>query len=411
MKIFIMMSWRNLWRHRRRSVVVISSIGVGIFSMIFSMGFMNGMNVQMVENTISTSLGHVAVHKKGFQDNMKLENNFIADDAIYKALREAPAVVAFAPKIKVQGMVRSSETSRGVLIIGIDPEKEKKISKIYDYTSKDEGSAFLDDMAADEVLISKAMAGKLDLVVGDRLVLMVQDKHREIIGEGLMVKGIFESPVDSFDKYVVFVGLKKLQEVTGLGDGISELTVLVKNKDRVRATRDYIRNALKDRNLEVLSWQDMAPNLVRAIALFDMIMYIFFAIVFVTVIFSVANTLIMAILERFHEIGVMKSIGTRPSWIFFMIMFEAVNLGFVGLAMGILAGVGITGLLGFTGIDFSFYMESMRTWGTGSIIYPAIKILDLIVAVIIVLLTTVIAALYPAVKAARIRPLEALHFI
>ena len=411
MKIFIMMSWRNLWRHRRRSVVVISSIGVGIFSMIFSMGFMNGMNVQMVENTISTSLGHVAVHKKGFQDNMKLENNFTADDAIYKALREAPAVVAFAPKIKVQGMVRSSETSRGVLIIGIDPEKEKKISKIYDYTSKDEGSAFLDDMAADEVLISKAMAGKLDLVVGDRLVLMVQDKHREIIGEGLMVKGIFESPVDSFDKYVVFVGLKKLQEVTGLGDGISELTVLVKNKDRVRATRDYIRNALKDRDLEVLSWQDMAPNLVRAIALFDMIMYIFFAIVFVTVIFSVANTLIMAILERFHEIGVMKSIGTRPSWIFFMIMFEAVNLGFVGLAVGILAGVGITGLLGFTGIDFSFYMESMRTWGTGSIIYPAIKILDLIVAVIIVLLTTVIAALYPAVKAARIRPLEALHFI
>jgi len=411
MKIFIMMSWRNLWRHRRRSVVVISSIGVGIFSMIFSMGFMNGMNVQMVENTISTSLGHVAVHKKGFQDNMKLENNFIADDAIYKALREAPAVVAFAPKIKVQGMVRSSETSRGVLIVGIDPEKEKKISKIYDYTSKDEGSAFLDDMAADEVLISKAMAGKLDLVVGDRLVLMVQDKHREIIGEGLMVKGIFESPVDSFDKYVVFVGLKKLQEVTGLGDGISELTVLVKNKDRVRATRDYIRNALKDRDLEVLSWQDMAPNLVRAIALFDMIMYIFFAIVFVTVIFSVANTLIMAILERFHEIGVMKSIGTRPSWIFFMIMFEAVNLGFVGLAAGILAGVSITGLLGYTGIDFSFYMESMRTWGTGSIIYPAIKILDLIVAVIIVLLTTVIAALYPAVKAARIRPLEALHFI
>jgi ABC-type lipoprotein release transport system permease subunit len=155
----------------------------------------------------------------------------------------------------------------------------------------------------------------------------------------------------------------------------------------------------------------MAPYLVSAVKLFDIIMYVFFMIVFITVIFSVANTLIMAIMERFHEIGVMKSIGTRPSWIFNMVLFEAINLGIVGLVAGIVVGVAITGLLAISGIDLSFYAESMRVFGTGSVIYPAIKTLDIVVATLIVLITTIIAALYPALKAARIKPLDALHFI
>ncbi len=261
------------------------------------------------------------------------------------------------------------------------------------------------------MLISQSLARKLDLAVGDRLVLMVQDLHNEIIGEGLVVTGLFESPMESFDKYTVFVGLKKLQRITGLGGAISGLTLLLADKDRILPERNRLRKALQGRGLEVLSWQDMAPNLVKAVALFDAMMYIFFAIVFATVIFSIANTLIMAVMERFHEIGVMKSIGTRPSWVFAMILFEAVNLGLVGLAAGIASGLALTWILGLTGINLSFYMESMRTWGTGSVIYPAIKPADIAVSAIIVFTTTLAAAIYPALKAARIKPLDALHFI
>ena len=140
-------------------------------------------------------------------------------------------------------------------------------------------------------------------------------------------------------------------------------------------------------------------------------MFIFFSIIFITVIFSVANTLIMSIMERFHEIGVMKSIGTRPKWISFMVIFEAINLGLVGLAAGIGAGLIFIYILSINGLDFSFYMESMRIWGTGNIIYPFIKIRDIIMAFIIVFITTIIAAIYPAIKAARIKPLDALHFV
>ena len=151
--------------------------------------------------------------------------------------------------------------------------------------------------------------------------------------------------------------------------------------------------------------------MLRAIKLFDMTMYIFFSIIFVTVVFSVANTLIMAIMERFREIGVMKSIGTRPAFIVAMVIFEAVNLGFVGLAAGMIFGELFILIFSFTGIDFSFYSESMRTMGTGNIIYPTLKTADIAISALIVLVTTVLAALYPAFKAARIKPLEALHYV
>ncbi len=391
--------------------MVITSVSLGIFAMILSMAFINGMNEQMVENTISTSLGHVAIHGFGYQKNMKLQNSFSPGRDISDALEGDRDVLGYAPRVKVKGMIRSSESSRGVIVVGIDPGRERKISRIDEYTSRDEGSGFLDDPSADEVLISRVLAKKLDLVVGDKLVLMIQDRENQIVGVGMTVRGVFQTPIETFDKFVVFAGLHKLQEITGLGDRLSEYTILVKDRNAVDRIRDDLIGRIGRKGLEVLSWKDMAPNLVSAIKLFDSMMYIFFGIIFLTVVFSIANTLIMAIMERFHELGVMKSIGTRPSWIFLLIMLEALQLGFVGLMLGVAAGWVTAGILNITGIDLSFYKESMRVWGTGSLIYPTIKSMDILVASLIVLMTTVLAALYPATRAARIKPLEALNYL
>lgn len=411
MKILLMLGWRNIWRNKRRSLVVISSIAFGIFAMILSMGFMNGMNGQMVENTIRTSLGHIALHRRGFQDTMKLRYNFRPTDAIIKAVTGNPEIPGYSPRITMEGIIRSSETSCAVTITGIDPEKEKKITGIYTYTVRTGGSRFLRGDDTSPVMVSTTLADKLGLVPGDRLVLMFQNKSKEIVGLGMTITGLYRTPVESFDRFMVFTTLSLLQKETGMGENITGIHIQIHHSRAVDRVKAALIDKLNDRSLEVLSWKDMAPNLVSAVKLFDQMMYIFFGIIFIVVIFSIANTLIMAIMERFHEIGVMKSIGTRPLWIFTMIMIEAVFLGIVGLVAGLIIGSAVTALLSATGIDFSFYMESMRTWGTGSIIYPSVKPMDIAAAVSIVMITTILAALYPAVKAARIRPLEALHFV
>ncbi len=420
MKIFILISWRNLWRHKNRSLVVIFSISIGILAMIFSMSFMNGINQQMIENTINTSLGHIAIHRKGFQDTLKLKYNFSADNKLHKILSEAKEtkkITAYAPRVKLQAMVRSAEASQGIMVIGIEPEKEKQVSMLETYTDKNNNSQFLEKNDKNSVLISKTLAKKLDLRIGEKMTLMIQKEkttnHQEddIIGIGLKVKGVYQTPVESFDKYIIFTNISLLQATANLKKNISEITILLKDKKDVDNIKNSLIKKINNQALEILSWKDMAPNLVSAVKTFDQMMYVFFMIIFITVIFSIANTLIMAIMERFHEIGVMKSIGTRPGKIFFMIMFEAINLGIIGLIIGLGAGILLNSGLSYTGINLSFYMESMRAWGSGSIIYPMVKLMDIFVAIVIVLSVTILAALYPAIKAARIKPLEAVNFI
>ncbi len=408
---FMLIAWRNMWRQRRRSLVVISSMAVGIFAMIFSIGFMNGMTLQMVENTINTTLGHISVHHEGYRQSMKLKYNFSPEERYYHALEGTKGVVAYAPRVKIKGMISSSETSRGIMLVGIDPARERAVSSIGDYTITDNGGRFLNDPSSDDLLISKTLAEKLDLRVGERAVLRVVDENSEMTGVALTVAGLYESPVEAFDSFVVFTGINRLQEITGLGNNISEIIVRTKNRDAVDGVKKRLVGSITAPGLEILTWKEMEPSLVSYIKLQDKIVYIFFLIMFITVIFSIANTLIMSIMERFHELGVMKCIGTRPSHIFFMVIFEAINLGMVGLIAGLAITVPLVIILGITGIDFAFAVDAMRKWKIGTTIYPLILIKDIVAATAIVLITTVVASLYPAVKAARIKPLEALHFI
>ena len=411
MLLYIRLSWRNIWRNKRRSLVVISSIGSGVFLMLISMGFVNGINYQMIDNTISTSLGHVSIHRKGFHDNMKVSYSFNPGSGIYRGLEETPWITGWAPRVKVQGIVRSSEASQGVMITGIDPDRERGVSEIYNYTVKTGGSEFLESSGAADLLISEQLAEKLDVITGDRIVIMLQDSRDGIVGEALTVKGVFRSPIDSFDKYVIFTGIKKLQSVAAMNSRVSEISIRTATRDEAAGVKAKISGFIGDPEISVLSWQEMAPSMVSAIRLYDAMMFIFFGIIFTTVIFSVANTMIMAVMERFHEIGVMKCIGTRPLNVFIMIVAEAVNLGLGGMAAGLCAGILFNGVLGVTGLDLSLFSESMRIWGTGSVIYPFIMLKDLAASAVIVFLTALIAACYPAYKAARIKPLEALNYL
>lgn len=412
MKTYIKMSWRNLWRHKRRSLVVISSITVGTFFMITSMGLMNGVNNQMIENTIKTSLGHISIQKKGFNDYMKLKYSFTPDDPLWKTVENEAGISGCAPRVKLQGMIRSSEASRGVLIVGIDPEREKSVSNIYEYTEKSDESGYLKPTDDNSMLISKSLAKKLNIRSGERVVLMLQDINNEISGTGFIVKGYYVTPIDTFDQYVVFTTINKLQSITNLKSNISEINIALKNSKDVDSVKESLIKKLKTENLDVLSWKDMAPYIVNAVMLFESMTYVLFLIIFLTIIFSVANTLVMAIMERFHEFGVMKCIGTGPIKIFWLIIFESINLGVIGLIAGIITGVITNEILSITGIDYSIALGSvMKKWGTGFVIYHYIKPVDIVIAAIIVFDTVVTAALYPAVKAARIKPLNALHHI
>lgn len=412
MKIFLLICWRNLWRHRRRSLIVISSVAIGIFAMMLSMGLLNGVYYQAIDNNINVALGHISVQTKGFRDSMTLRNSFIPDETLKRVLTsEGGTIKGYAPRLKMQGMLNSSESSKGVFIVGVDPVHEKNVSNITSYITGTDSGAFLPDAECNQICISRAVAERLDVVPGDTIVVMVQDKNDEMVGVGMTVSGLFQTPIDSIDQFTSYVGIKRLQEMTGVGGRLSEINIVLNDRDRVDETKAVIIRAMRNPSLVALSWKEMAPYLVSSITVLDAMMYVSFGIIFITIVFSIANTLIMAIMERFHEIGVMKAIGTKPSWIFSMILFESINLGMIGLGAGIVFSWLAIGILSKIGINFSFQLETFRAFGSGTVIYPMIRWSDVLAAAVIVMLTTVLAALYPARKGARIEPLEAITFI
>ncbi len=411
MNILFHICWRNIWRHKRRSLIVISSVAVGVFSMISAMGLLNGIMTQMVDNTINTALGHISIQKKGFQGSLRSDYSYVPTETLYTAIsRFSASQKGYAPHIKVKGMARSSASSRPVVITGIDPSKERAVSHLAEYIVPMTGS-FLESSDEEAVLISKNLAEVLELSPGDKIIIMIQNTKGELTASALHIKGLYLTPVESFDRHTIFIGLKKLQELAGFGNKISEITITLKERSASTAIKSALLPFVQNAGLEVLTWQEMAPNLVRSIAIVDTMMYVSFCIIFITVIFSIANTLVMAIMERFCEIGVMKSIGTEPRMIFFMIVFESMLLGITGLVCGIAAGCAAMALLSIVGIDLSVYAQTLRAMGSGSIIYPAIRALDVLMATIIVMVTTICAAIIPARKAARIEPVKALSHI
>ena len=296
--------------------------------------------------------------------------------------------------------------------MGVYPDREKKISKINEYTLKEEGSRSSTIPPRNDILISKSLAEKLDVSVGDKIVLMVQDKNNEMSGVGLTVRGFFQTPVRDYDNGVVYMGIKRLQEITGLKDNVSEIMVITTNKDIVDSVKPRLVKSINDKGLEILTWKEMAPFLLSAIGLHGQADADLLRDHFITMIFSIANTLIMSIMERFHELGVMKSIGTRPSQIFFIIMFEAMNLGAVGLAAGVAISIAAVNILAINGHRlFTFHGGDAPVGDRQHHLSRCIYRQRYIISIVVVELTTLLAAIYPAVKAARIKPLEALHYI
>jgi ABC-type lipoprotein release transport system permease subunit len=420
MLIYIQMSWRNVWRHRKRSAVVIVSIVVGLFAMISTIGIYNGINEQMLENQIASNIGHLSYQRKEYSGNYRAEMLFAEPVQLLAALGADKRVRSFAPRIRIEGMASGSGGARNVIITGIDPSRERALSSIADYTVTGEralrdnraaGGEYLDDPLAKEVLISTDTAVKLDLMIGERMVLSFVDARGEIIREAFIVKGLFKSPIADYDRLFVFVPIRVMQNLLGAPGLVSEVTAALYQRDDAAPLRAALVSKRDDPQIPLFTWRELAPALVSAIATFNSMMYISFAIVFVTVIFTITNTLIMSVMERFHEIGVMKSIGTPPSAIFVTIIAESFFLGLLGLICGTAVGVIFLAVVGRGGIDFAWFSSAMELWGSGSIIYPILTINDFLAATGIVLQTSLVAALYPAVKAARIKPLDALQYL
>ena len=401
--VLVRLAWRNLWRNHRRTLIMLAAITLGVWAMIFMTALMRGMVSQMVADGISALPGHVQVHHPDYRDDPSIANLIPVTDTELSARFEDAGFVKWASRVRVPAVITSEYESRGLTLLGIDPDSERDLTFV-DYDAVE--GRFLNSSDDAGVVIGKKLASTLNTQIGKRIVLMSQDPDNDIADRGFRVVGLFEANVQSFEENYLFAGKATVQKMLRIGDQVSEFVVLGDDYRDVEAEFEKV-SQLVDGNVEVKRWFELDPYLGTMLGVMDGFVLVWIVVIFLALSFGLVNTLVMAVFERVREIGLMLALGMKPINILGQIIVESLLLLAIGLAMGsALAWATVQPIK--DGIDVSIVGEGMDMWGMSSVLYPELLLSDVVLANVVVLVLGFLASLSPAWRASRYEPIEAI---
>ena len=405
--LLIKIAWRNVWRSKLRSAVVLLAIASGLVGGLFSSAWMNGMATQRVDNAFSIETSHIQFHNPKFAENFDVKKTINNTDEKLKELLETKGVKAVTSRIKIQAMAATANNNKGVTVVGIDVAKEKQVFKLYEKIDSTNGS-FFDTKKRNPIVISKALAKELKVRLKSKIVLTFQDYNGEITGAAFKVVGIYKTQNSVWDKQHSFVRKGDLQRILALPDGQShEIDILLNDYTKASILSEQFQKKYPD----VLSeaWSDIQPYLNFISEYMDMMMGIFMLIILSALGFGIVNTMLMVILERTRELGMLMAIGMSKGRIFKMIMLETVFLALVGAILGELISMILINYYGVVGIDISSLAEGIESVGYSAISYPKLEGIKYVMITIMVVITGIVASIYPAIKALKLSPVEAIR--
>jgi ABC-type lipoprotein release transport system permease subunit len=404
--MYFQLAWRNIWRNKRRTAIILTAVVIGIWSMILLGSLMRGIAVGMIRNGISTLTGHLQIHHKGYRNDPAIENS-ISDPAVAEvALKnQMPAGTLWSLRVRVNAVASNARHSSGVTLVGIDPLSEAKISFLGSAISR---GKFLDPAEKSGIVVGEALLKKFDTKLGRKLVLMSQDTNREIASRAFRIVGAFKAEMESTEKQYVFVNRTESQKMLNLNDGISEISIIFPESPDNPDAYQALKTALPSQVYEIHTWRELLPFQMAYLKILDGFMWIWYLVVFVAMGFGIVNTTLMAVFERMREFGLLKALGMKPWWILREVLTESFLLLITGMTIGNFIGFACIYALSGSGIDLSALAAGAEYAGMTRVIYPAIEIKDVLLSNFMVLFLGVLVSAYPAFKAARFTPVEAL---
>jgi len=403
------MAWRNIWRHTRRTVIIVLAMSVTLALMMWYDGLINGWTDAIYGNAVKVLGGNIQVHAEGYREAANSNPLFpLANpQAVIKAAEANPLTLAATQRIKTGGLVTSREGAFAVGIIGVEPEKEIKVN-IIGQNVKDGRNLTSDDL--DSVLLGKGLADAMGVEVGDRITMVGSSQHEQMRQRTMTIVGIYDLGLADMEKQDVYISLLEAQTLYGVS-GSTEVAIFLDKLGQESKVIDSMRPALTG-GYEIESFQANYPELASTINTKTGVMNVFSVIIIAIAGVGILNLLLMAVYERTREIGVLGAMGLKPRQISLLFILEGTMIGFVGAAAGVILGLAINGYLMKVGLDFgdmsdvASYMALVQ-----SRIYPTWGIEMLPMRVSMIVIISALAALIPATEAGRREPAEALHFV
>ena len=408
MNLYLRLAWRNIWRHKRRTIIIVLAMSLTLALMMFYDGLMNGFTDAIYGNAVKVLGGNIQVHAEGFraQANSNPLLPLADPQAVVKAAEANPLTLAATQRIGTGGLVTSREGAFAVGITGIEPEKEMTVNVI-GQNVKEGRNLTSDDL--DSILIGKGLAEVMGVTVGDRITLVGRSQHEQMRQRTMTIVGIFDLGMADIEKQTVYISLGEAQALYEL-ESPTEVAVFLQRLGQEADVIDGMKSGLP--GYEIESFQANYPDLASAINTKGGVMNVFSVIIIAIAGVGILNLLLMAVYERTREIGVLGAMGLKPNQISLLFILEGIMIGLVGAAVGIVFGLAINGALRSVGMDFGSYSNVASYMALiQSRVYPTWGVEKLLMRASMIALISALAALIPAFEAGRREPAEALHFV
>lgn len=405
MKMVAALSWRNIWRNPLRSLILIASVALGLWAGLFMVGFYQGMNEERLRSGIE-EVSHLQMHAPGFKEDYRAALDIPAGDSLARALGARPGL-AVAARSLAQGMLSTARVTAGVEIHGVDSAEEAGTSRL---PEKVVAGAMFGNHYLRPALIGERLAHKRGLKLGSKIVLTFQDSAADLASGAFRVAGIYKTQDTRFDEGTVFVPRGQLNRLLGLNPAAAhEIAVTLRHPETLDSAAAGLGREFPA--LKVETWKQISPDLELMEASLSQTLLIFMGIILLGLAFGIVNTMLMAVLDRTRELGMLMALGMRRRRVFLMILSETVMLVLVGTPAGLaLAWVSVA-VLGRTGIDLGRWGEGLGAYGLAAMVYPTLPAGYYLKVVAMVSVTAMLSSIYPARKALRLKPAEAIRAV
>ncbi len=401
----LIIAWRNIWRNPQRSIMMVLAITVGLWGGLIAASIVNGLVKQRFETSIESTISHLQIHHPDFLRDQSMNHTIDSGKELFDLLANDPAVKGFAGRTIVRGMLATANMATGVQMIGIDPCMESMTTTIKDCII--DGSYF-EEAYPHPVIIGNSLAEKVKAGVGSRVVLTFQDKHNELIAASFRVAGIFQTANTYWDEQHIYMIGEELNAFVGFEQALHEVAVLLKDYRLANERAEHYRAIHPD--LQIRTWAEVSPELGFLHEMASIMMMVLLMVILMALAFGLLNTMLMAVTERVQELGMLMAIGMKKTQVFLLIVFETTLLSLAGAITGMTVASITVSLLSTKGIDLAIAGgDSLHDLGFSSVVYPFIEPSFLFGLTMMVTITAILTAIYPALKILKKKPAEAVN--
>jgi putative ABC transport system permease protein len=406
MWMLLKIAWRNIWRNPTRSMVVLFSLVIGIWATVFILAISDSLHGEALREGIDYKYGHVQLHSAAYKKRQELGNTLPEAAQVLPFILEDPAVQAAAARLLTSGMIASAGYSSNVQIRGVMPQEEQATTLL---KTRLTGGEYLDIDKRNPVIVGEKLLEKLKTGIGKKVVLTFESPTADLVSTSFRIAGTFSATQVRDEETMIFVRKEDLSRLAGIPGQANEIVIKLKDPRKLDAYVTSLKNRLTDKSIVVEGWEQAAPDMAMVSDMIIQTDIIITIIVLMALAFGIVNTMLMAVLERFKELGILMAVGMNKVRVFAMIVFETTLLSLAGGIGGMLFGFLTVALFNRTGVNLSLFSEGLSGWGFKEVISPELEPRVYIIITIAVMVTAVLASFYPAVRALSLNPSEAIR--